>query len=212
VGGIRIALVADLVRDYGPEAGTGVLHELTEVRESGVIGIGLGGSEADYPPELFRAVFAEARERGFHTTAHAGEAAGPASIWGALLDLGVERIGHGTRAVEDERLLDHLAASGIPLEICPISNVCTGVVPSLAEHPVRQFFDRGVPVTINTDDPLMFGNSSADELRALHLELGFSREDICSLLLQAIEAAWMPETEKHLTRTEFFADPLWIKA
>ena len=106
-----------------------------EVRDLGVIGIGMGGSEQLFPPEPFEKVYAEARRLGLHTTAHAGEAAGTESIWGAIRTLQIERIGHGVRAIEDEKLLDALVRSQLPLELCPLSNVCTGVVRSIDHHP-----------------------------------------------------------------------------
>ena len=106
---VTVKLIADLNRDSGPEIGTRRLEEVGEVQELGVIGgIGIGGSEQRFPPELYRDVYERARELGFHTTAHAGEAAGPESIWGALETLRVERIGHGTRAIEDAKLVEHL--------------------------------------------------------------------------------------------------------
>ena len=116
---IEIALVADLVRDYGPKNEMVTLAQLAEVKNLGVVGIGIGGSEDQYPPGPFQALYEEARRRGFHTNAHAGEAAGAASIWGALLDLQADRIGHGTRAREDPRLVQFLVDHHIPLEMCP---------------------------------------------------------------------------------------------
>ncbi|MFC1540112.1 adenosine deaminase [Gemmatimonadota bacterium] len=212
VSGIRVALIADLVRNYGPDVGAIILNEVIEVRDLGVVGIGLGGSEKEYPPEQFGDIYAAARHGGFHTTAHAGEAAGPESIWGVLHHLQVDRIGHGTRAEEDERLLDHLAEFRIPLEMCPLSNVCTGVVPSFEQHPVRRYFDQGLVITINTDDPLMFGNSLSEELRLLHTILDFSRDEIRELLLQTIKVSWMSEPEKEMIRKEFIKDPAWLEA
>lgn len=209
---VRMALVADLVRNLGPEAGAKTLDEVIGVRDLGVVGIGLGGSEAEFPPEPFASVYAAARRAGLRTTAHAGEAAGPESIWGALRRLRVDRIGHGTRAAEDERLLDHLAESRIPLEVCPLSNVRTGVVPSLELHPVRRYFERGLVVTINTDDPAMFRTSLAEELRRLNATLGFSRDEIRELLLLAVTASWMSEPEKDVVREEFTSHPAWLEA
>jgi adenosine deaminase len=146
---------------------------------------------------------------GFHITAHAGEAAGAASVWGALQALHAERIGHGTRAEEDPVLLDYLAAHAIPLEMCPLSNVRTGVVQSLREHPVRRYFERGILVTINTDDPRMFGNTLAEELALLEQQLGFSRDDIRTLILNGIRASWLPEAQKERLSATFRADPAW---
>ncbi len=196
VPGVEVALVADLTRDFGPQKAAATLAQVNEVRDLGVIGIGIGGSEQEFPPKPFAKVYEEARRLGFHTTAHAGEAAGAESVWGAIRCLHVERIGHGTRAEEDESLLDYLVEQQIPLEMCPISNVRTRVVNSIEEHPVRRYFERGIAVTVNTDDPKMFGNSLADEYRLLADKLGFSRDEIRTLILQGIEASWLPKARK----------------
>ncbi len=206
---IEVALVADLVRNYGPERGARSLAEVAEAKELGVIGIGIGGSEEEFPPEPFAAVFAQARRLGFHTSAHAGEAAGAASVWGALRRLGAERIGHGTRAEEDPALLDHLAEHRIPIEMCPLSNVRTGVTASIEEHPVRRYFERGLLVTVNTDDPKMFGNCLAEELRLLEQKLGFSREEVRQVVLNGVRASWLPADRKEELMREFRADPWW---
>jgi len=207
---IEIFLIADLVRNYGPEKAAITLAEVSEAREFGIIGIGIGGAEHQFPPELFESVFKEARRLGFYTSAHAGEAMGADSIWGAIRSLGVDRIGHGTRAFEDDALLDYLANHKIPLEMCPISNVRTGVVPSFEEHPIRGFFERGIVVTINTDDPKMFGNSLAKEYELLVEKLGFSRIEICELILQGIRSSWQSDDKKNQLVETFCNDPFWI--
>jgi adenosine deaminase len=209
VPNVEVMLIADIVRDSGPIQAAITLEEAAEVRDLGIIGIGIGGSEQRFPPEPFQAVYEAARRQGFHTTAHAGEAAGPESIWGAVRSLNVERIGHGTRAVEDEHLMDMLAETQILLELCPISNVRTGVVRSIEDHPARRFFERGLVITINTDDPKMFGNSLAEEYRLLEERQGFSRDDIRALILQAINASWLPEERKQQMADEFCSDPDW---
>ncbi len=209
VSGIEVALVADLVRNYGPDRGARTLAEVREVKELGVVGIGIGGSEERFPPEPFAAVFEEARRAGFRTSAHAGEAAGAGSVWGAIRSLRVDRIGHGTRAGEDEALLGHLAEHRIPLEMCPLSNVCTGVVPSLGDHPVRRYFERDIPVTINTDDPKMFGSSLAEEYRLLVERLGFSRREIRSLITGAVGVSWLEEQRKRELLASIEIDPAW---
>jgi adenosine deaminase len=212
VPAIEVALVADMVRDDGSEAAARTLAEVNEVRECGVIGIGIGGSERDYPPQLFEAVFSEARKLGFHTSAHAGEAAGPESIGGALRSLQVDRIGHGTRAEEDPRLLDYLVENRVPVEMCPLSNVRTGVVASYASHPVRRYFDRGVLLCINTDDPRMFNNSLAEEYQLLVEKKGFTPGEIHKLILQGIEMSWMPQQRKKAMTEAFIQDPGWLTA
>jgi adenosine deaminase len=194
--GIEVVLVADLVRDHGPERGARMLASIHEVRGEGVVGIGIGGSEHRFPPEAFAAVYRQARELGFRTSAHAGEAAGPASIWGAIRALEVDRLGHATRAVEDPDLVAYLAEHRVPLELCVLSNVRTGVIPEAARHPARLYFERGIPLSINTDDPRMFGNSLAEEYLTLHRDLGFSRADIQRLIEQGIETSWLSEPRK----------------
>jgi adenosine deaminase len=196
VHGIEVRLICDLVRDYGPDYEMEILHELNEVKELGIIGIGIGGTEPDYPPGPFAGLFERARTFGFKTTAHAGEAASAESIWGAINSLKVNRIGHGTRAYEDEKLVDYLAEQQIPLEMCPISNVKTGSVKSMKEHPIRKYFDRGLLVTANTDDPKMFGNSLEQEYGLLESELGFTGDEIKKLISNGVQASWLDEDGK----------------
>jgi adenosine deaminase len=175
-----------------------------------VIGVGIGGSEQDFPPEPFQQVYEQARKRGFHTSAHAGEADGPASVWGAVRALKVDRIGHGTRAGEDQALLDYLAVKQIPIEMCPISNVRTGVVALIAQHPIREYFERGLLVTVNTDDPKMFGNSLAEEYQVLVDRLGFSHDQVRRLIMNGIQASWLPAIQKADLARDFETDPGWL--
>jgi len=206
---VHVALVADLVRDSGPERATITLSEIHEVRLQGVIGIGIGGSEQKFPPEMFAGVFEQARRLGFRTTAHAGEAAGADSVWGAIRSLRVDRIGHGTRAEEDDSLLEFLAEHHIPLEMCPLSNLRTGMVPSIRKHPIRKYIDRGLAVTVNTDDPKMFGNSLAAEYRCLEADVNFSRDEIRALILQGVRATWLPQDTKEQLSESFRHDLAW---
>lgn len=208
--GITVALIADLVRDYGPEEEARTLAKLEEVKEQGVIGIGIGGSEGQFPPDPFEPVYREARRLGFRTNAHAGEAAGAESIWGAIERLQAERIGHGTRACEDPSLMEYLAEKQIPLEMCPLSNVRTGVVNQLTDHPIRQYFEQGLAVTVNTDDPRMFNTSLAKEYQSLVEECGFSRREICGLVLAAIESSWASADRKQSLQQSFMKDPSWV--
>ena len=211
VPGIEIGLIADLVRDYGPESEMTTLRKLNEVKGEGIIGIGIGGSEHQYPPEPFESLFEEARLMGFHVNAHAGEASGPDSIWGAVRKLHVDRIGHGTRAHEDPELLDFLQEHRIPLELCPISNVRTGVVGTIAEHPIREYFERGLIISVNTDDPKMFGTSLDKEYEWLVKECGFTKQEICRLILLGIESSWLSEEQKRLLDEGFKNNPIWIR-
>ena len=200
---ICVSLIVDLVRNLGSENAMKTLYEINEVKDMGIIGIGLGGAEKEYPPELFTDVFEKARNLGFKTTAHAGEAAGPQSIWGAIKKLKVNRIGHGTRAIEDPELLNYLADNQIPVELCPLSNLRTKVIDSIEEHPVRTFIDMGIPVSINTDDPKMFGNSLAEEYQALKDNFNFSDDDIYKIIRNSIHTTWLEENEKSTLINKF---------
>jgi len=209
VADVEVALVADLIRDTGPQVAAATLEAVAEVREVGVVGVGLGGSEQSFPPEPFAAVYERARRLELHTTVHAGEAAGAASVWGAIRALRPDRIGHGTRAAEDPALVGHLAATRLPVEVCPLSNVATGVVASLEKHPIRGLRDAGVLVTVNTDDPKMFGNSLAQEYALLQARLGFSADEVRGLLLDGVAASWLPEPRKRQLADAFRGDPAW---
>lgn len=210
VPGVEVALIADVVRDDGPERAAATIAQLKEVLNVGIIGIGIGGSEHRFPPEPFAAVYDEARRVGLRTSAHAGEAAGPASIWSVIRTLRVDRIGHGTRAIEDPALVDYLADRQIPLELCPISNVRTGVLPSIEAHPARQYFDRGLLITVNSDDPRMFGNSLAEEYRMLEQYLQFTRDEVRTLILNGVRASWLPEQRKARLARALTGDPSWL--
>jgi adenosine deaminase len=207
---IEVSLIADFVRDYGPESEMKILKKLNEVKGDGVIGIGIGGSEHEFAPEPFKSLYEEARLMGFHVNAHAGEAAGPESIWDAIRHLHVDRIGHGTRAREDPELMDYLREHRIPLELCPVSNVCTGVVSAIAEHPIREYFERGLIISVNTDDPMMFGNALDKEYELLVQECGFTRQEICRLILLGVESSWLPEERKKLLATSFEKKSSWV--
>lgn len=199
---VTVNLVADLVRDFGPETADRTLGEIAEVRGLGVVGVGIGGTEPDCPPEPFAPVFEKARELGFKTSAHAGEAAGPQSIWGAIRSLRVDRIGHGTRAAEDPALVRYLAESFTPLEMCPLSNVRTGAVDSIRFHPIADFFRKGMCVTVSTDDPEMFNNTLASEFKTLMDAFGFTLEDIERLTMNAVEACWLQDKDKRKLKEE----------
>lgn len=209
VPSIKVALVADLVRERGSDHASGLLERVAEVRQHGVIGIGIGGWEPGFPPEMFGAVYERARNLDFFTTAHAGEFAGPSSVWGAIRVLRVDRIGHATRAIEDPELVQYLADHRIPLELCPHSNVRTGIINSVREHPVRQYFDLGIPISLNTDDPLFFGNSLVDELVAVRRFHRFSRGEIKRLIVSSIESSWLTADRKARLAETFRSEPSW---
>ena len=193
---VDVQLISDFCRDFGPERAERTLDELSELPRGQVIGIGLGGSEQDFPPELYVAAFERARKLGFHATAHAGEAAGAASVRAAVEKLLAERIGHGTRAIEDPAVVDMLAERGIPVECCPISNLRTGVIARLEDHPIRAFFQKGIRVSVNSDDPAMFETSMVEELYTLRVRLGFTRDEVLRVLRNGIESTWASAEKK----------------
>jgi adenosine deaminase len=195
-GGVRVRLICDLCRQHPPERAMAWLEEIAAVRlDAGIIGVGLGGPEHRFPPEPFAAVYRRAAELGLHRVVHAGEAAGPHSIRAALDELGAERIGHGTRAVEDPELVRRLVSEGVPLEVCPTSNVCTGVVGSLEAHPVRELFDAGVRVTLASDDPSFFGADLVQEYANLRA-LGFCDAELLQIARTGFEAAFLSDPER----------------
>ncbi len=202
VSGTEINLVTDLVRDNGPAGADEVLDAVIDLASPRILGIGIGGAEQLHPPAQFAPVFERARDAGLQLTAHAGEAAGPTSVADAITHLGVSRIGHGTRAVEDEATMQLINTSGVFVEACPSSNVCTGVIASVADHPIRQFLERGIPIGINTDDPAMFGCSMAGEVTHLQEDLSFTRDEIKSLMLSAITHAWCDHDTKTALRSQ----------
>jgi adenosine deaminase len=193
---ITLNLIADLCRNCDLETVESVLGEIIEMQEPCVLGVGIGGDERNYPPQIFSNSFAKAKKQGLKVTIHAGEAAGAESIWGAIKDLKADRIGHGTRAYEDPKLLDYLKETQLPIEMCPLSNLCTRVVEKISKHPIKRFFEMGLNVSVNTDDPKMFNNSLSEEYSVLITEFGFGLNDIKQIINNTIGAAWCQESLK----------------
>jgi aminodeoxyfutalosine deaminase len=174
---VEVRWIFDAVRQFGVEPAQRVAELAAERIDQGVVALGIGGSEARGPASWFSDVYAFARNAGLHLVAHAGESTGPGSIWDAM-KLGAERIGHGIAAAQDETLLRHLREHDIPLEICITSNLVTGVVPSLEQHPVRRLYDAGVPIIINTDDPAMFNCTLTGEYQLAARAFGFTEPEL----------------------------------
>ncbi len=197
--GVKMQFVPDFPRNLRL-GGDGLVEATAEWaiahRERGIVALGLGGYEVGNPPELFQEVFAHAKANGLRAWPHAGETEGPASIWGAVNALGADRIAHGIRAVEDPALVAHLAENRIGCDVCPTSNVRLGVYGSLAEHPIRQLIDAGVPVTINSDDPPMFNTTLTDEFRAMATFHQFSPSELATLVRTGVEVSFLGEQEK----------------
>jgi len=193
--GIECNVRVDLVRNYGPEKGMEVLDWI-ESKSDNIVSIDLGGSEERFPAKPYKLVYQRARNMGLCLVAHAGEAAGAESVWQAVNELGVERIGHGLTAMDEPKLLEHLKKRRIAIEMCPTSNLRTRVVRTLRSHPIRAFHDFGLTVTVNTDDPSMFGTNMNKEYLQLHRQLGFSLSELFKLSLNAVNSSFLPEESK----------------
>jgi adenosine deaminase/aminodeoxyfutalosine deaminase len=196
--GVRLQWIFDAVRHFGIEHVREVLRWAITFRPRGVVAFGIGGDEAGGPAELFVDIFREAREAGLRLTAHAGEAVGPESIRKAIELLGAERIGHGLTAIQDPKVMALLRGRRIPLEVCPTSNVATGLVARLEDHPLPRFLDAGLVVTLNSDDPAMFGTSLQEEFERSARAFSLSREQIVQLCENAIRYSFLPGNEKEL--------------
>lgn len=192
---VRVGWIVDLVRDFGPEAALDLVRQVVGLRSPHIVGITIGGSEHRFPPELFEGAYRLAREAGLRLTAHAGEGLGPESVRGALDVLGAERIGHGVRAAEDPALLRRLAESGVSLEVCPTSNLRTGIYPFYAAHPLRLLHRAGIPVTLSTDDPTFFGTTLCAEYARL-AEMGLTGSDLLAVAENGFRHAFLPEADK----------------
>jgi len=188
---VHVQWIFDLVRDNGPNRIDSLLDELLQNRTDSIVGITLGGTEHRFPPAQFKDTYGKARRQGLHLTVHAGESMGPESIWDALTVLRVERIGHGVTSVDDPNLVTYIAEHGIPLEICPTSNIRTGLFPSLETHPITHLYKSGVPLTINSDDPAFFGTTITEEYLRL-LKIGFTQGDVMQLIQNGFRYSFLP--------------------
>jgi aminodeoxyfutalosine deaminase len=178
---VKVLWIPDATRQFGAEHGMQVAQFAVSRRNDGVVAFGIGGDEARGPAEWFKDVFAYAGDNGLRLVCHAGETTGPESVWAAL-GIGAERIGHGIAAARDPALMAHLRERNIPLEICITSNLRTGSVASLGDHPVRAFYDAGVPITLNTDDPALFGSTLRGEYEVAAREFGFAEAELAGIV------------------------------
>jgi adenosine deaminase/aminodeoxyfutalosine deaminase len=195
--GLSVYWIFDAVRHFRVGEADRVFRKAAEMREwfPSIVGVGLGGDERIRGSEAFREAFAQARDAGLRLTDHAGETTGPEAIWEAL-SIGAERVGHAVSAIQDEALLEELKRRNIGIELNPSSNVRTGVCPSFADHPLRRYFDRGLLVTLNSDDPAFFGSDLANEFLLAHTEQGFTSEELRRLAANSIQASFLPDIEK----------------
>jgi adenosine deaminase/aminodeoxyfutalosine deaminase len=195
--GLSLYWIFDAVRHFPVEEAERVFRKAAELRRlyPSIIGIGLGGDERRVGSAPFAALYAQAAEAGLRLTNHAGETTVPEAIREALA-IGSERIGHALSAIQDPALVQELKAREVPLELNPTSNVRTGVCASFAEHPLRRYFDAGLLVTLNSDDPAFFGSDVANEYLLAHTEQGFTRSELRQLAANSIRASFLPAPAK----------------
>jgi adenosine deaminase/aminodeoxyfutalosine deaminase len=206
--GVSLLWIIDAVRHFGPERVQRVFEDAARFKSASVVGVGIGGDERQAGPELFREQYANAKQQGLRLTCHAGETMGPESVWGAL-NLGSERIGHGLTAGQDRELMAVLVERQVPIEICVTSNLRTGCCPTLEQHPLKSYFDLGVMVTLNSDDPSMFRTSLAREYALAQAAFELTDEHLRELARNSFEASFLPADRKleFLTRIDSFAGP-----
>jgi aminodeoxyfutalosine deaminase len=193
--GISLLWIFDAVRQFGAEKAQSVMDLAIQFRDRNVVAFGIGGDERTGPTEWFAGVYARGAEAGLHLTAHAGESAGSESIWGAL-NLKAERVGHGLTAGQDPELMEELAERQVPIEICVTSNLRTGCCAELAQHPVRRYFDQGLMLTLNSDDPAMFRTSLVEEYALVQEAFGFTDEHLREVARNSFEASFLPAEKK----------------
>jgi aminodeoxyfutalosine deaminase len=209
--GVDWRWVFDISRNH-PETQDEVLDIAIEARDQGVTALGLGGPEVDFPPELFIDAFSRARDLGLPRVPHAGEMLGPESVWMALHKLHADRLGHGVRSVEDPGLVDYLIEHQVPVELCPTSNIRLGVFPDYTSHPLRQLWDSGVYVTVNSDDPPLFGADLNHEYEVLVDDFGFDAADLEQISLNALRASLLPTGEKARIEKDFVTEFSQLRA
>ncbi|MEU9714156.1 adenosine deaminase [Streptomyces sp. NPDC047976] len=194
--GVILRWCFDIPGEAGPDAASETARLAVDLRPEGLVSFGLGGPEIGVPRPQFKPYFDRARAAGLHSVPHAGESTGPETIWDAIRELGAERIGHGTSATQDPELLKYLAEHRIALEVCPTSNIATRVVTDLDLHPVKEMVAAGVLVTINSDDPPMFGTDLNNEYAVAARLLDLDERGLAQLAKNAVEASFLDEAGK----------------
>ncbi|MEV0999240.1 adenosine deaminase [Nonomuraea sp. NPDC050202] len=196
--GVEMAYIFDIPGEYGEEAAKVTLEHALQEPPAALVGFGIGGIEQERPKyrDIYRSAFSAARAAGLHSVPHGGEMTGPETIWEVIDGYGAERIGHGINCLPDPRLVSHLRDTQLPLDVCPTSNVCTGQVARIEDHPLPRMLEEGLYVTLNSDDPPMFATTLAEEYRVAHRVFGFGKEELAQFARNGVRASYLGEGRK----------------
>ncbi|RBQ19020.1 adenosine deaminase [Spongiactinospora rosea] len=205
--GVSVAYIFDIPGEYAEEAVKITLDHALDHPPAALIGLGLAGIEQSRPPhrDAFRDAFRAARAAGLHSLPHGGEMSGPETIWEIIEGLAAERVGHGINCLADPRLVAHLRETQLPLEVCPTSNVCTGQVADIAAHPLPTLLGEGLYVTLNSDDPPMFGTTLSREYHVAAEVFGLGEAELAALARNAVNASFLDEAGKRAIHAEIDA-------
>ncbi|MCF6470907.1 adenosine deaminase [Nonomuraea sp. MG754425] len=196
--GVEMAYIFDIPGEYGEEAAKVTLEHALQEPPAALVGFGIGGIEQERVKyrDAFRSAFTAARAAGLHSVPHGGEMSGPETIWEVIDGYGAERIGHGINCLADPRLVAHLRETQLPLDVCPTSNVCTGQVGRVEDHPLPRMLEEGLYVTLNSDDPPMFATTLAEEYRVAARAFGLGRQELARLAGNGVRASFLGEARK----------------
>lgn len=210
--GIKMNFIIDIPRSIPAEKGPMIADWAISGQGNGVVALGLGGPEANNPPEKFKTAFERAQAAGLPSVPHAGEMAGPESIWGALRLLNAVRLGHGVRCLEDPTLVAELRARQIPLEICPTSNICLGIFPSFATHPLPYLLAEKLYLTLNADDPSLFNTTLTAEYSKVAQNFHLDAKDLEKLVFNALRASFLPSALRFELEEQFQTEFAQLRA
>ncbi|NOU93686.1 adenosine deaminase [Paenibacillus sp. LMG 31456] len=201
--GVKVRVIAICMRNHSAQANREVIEAAANYMGKGLVAVDLAGDEASYPAANFRDTFALARKLGIPITIHAGEAAGPANIYEAITHLGAVRIGHGVRVQENPAIMEIIKERRIPLEMCPVSNIQTKAVTDWDMYPIKHYFDQGLILTINTDNPTVSGTNITEEYKIITEKFGFTVPDLVTLVMNGVDASFLEANEKQSLKLEF---------
>ncbi|TMR94664.1 adenosine deaminase [Nonomuraea basaltis] len=205
--GVEMAYIFDIPGEFGEEAARVTVEHALQEPPAALVGFGIGGIEQERVKfrDAYRSAFSAARAAGLHSVPHGGEMSGPETIWEVIEGYGAERIGHGINCLADPRLVAHLRETQLPLDVCPTSNVCTGQISRIEDHPLPRMLEEGLYVTLNSDDPPMFATTLADEYRVAATVFGFGRKELAQLARNGVQASYMARDRKRTLAEEIDA-------